>query len=234
MTPSSPRMRSSRSSRARQRRPTPSAAAAAQRQVTRRRRGRPSAQQHARARAGRRRASCSIAGPRERAVERRPVGVLAHGARRAGTASGSAQPAAAAATPIRARAATQGSGGARRRRRRPSRRRGARALRARGAPPACACPRGGRSSRSRTLLTTRIARGEQADRHGEHEGLPRQLLDLHVVGAGHRDEAEEQEDEDLAEALVAVGPRAAGVEHAGEDRRARRSAAAPGRRRRSR
>ena len=61
-------------------------------------------------------------------------------------------------------------------------------------------------------------RGEQADRHGEHERLPLELLDLRVVRAGHRDDAEEQEHEDLAEALVAVGPRPAGVEHAGEDR----------------
>ena len=61
-------------------------------------------------------------------------------------------------------------------------------------------------------------RGQQADRHGEHERLPLEPLDLREVGAGDRDDAEEQEHEDLAEALVAVGPRAAGVEHAGEDR----------------
>src|SRR6188472_2602698 len=60
---------------------------------------------------------------------------------------------------------------------------------------------------------------EQPHGHRQHEGLPGHLLGLHVVGAGHRDDAEEEEDEDLAEALVAVRARAAGVEHAGEDRR---------------
>jgi hypothetical protein len=46
-----------------------------------------------------------------------------------------------------------------------------------------------------------------------------QRLDLHEVGPRDRDDAEEEEHEQLAEPLVAVGPRAAGVEHAGEDRR---------------
>ena len=45
------------------------------------------------------------------------------------------------------------------------------------------------------------------------------MLGLDVVGAGDRDDAEEQEHEHLAEALVAVRARPAGVEHAGEDRR---------------
>ena len=44
------------------------------------------------------------------------------------------------------------------------------------------------------------------------------MLHLDEVGAGDRDDPEEQEHEHLAEALVAVRPRAAGVEHAGEDR----------------
>ena len=74
-------------------------------------------------------------------------------------------------------------------------------------------------SRSRTLLTTRIALASRPDRHGAHERLPRQLLHLHEVGARDRDDAEEQEHEQLAEPLVAVRARAAGVEHAGEDRR---------------
>ena len=46
----------------------------------------------------------------------------------------------------------------------------------------------------------------------------RQLLGLHEVGADHGHHAEEQEHEQLAEALVAVRARAAGVEHAGDDR----------------
>ena len=61
--------------------------------------------------------------------------------------------------------------------------------------------------------------GQQADRHGEHERLPLELLDLDEVRAGDGDHAEEQEHEDLAEPLVAVRARPARVEHAGEDRR---------------
>ena len=49
-------------------------------------------------------------------------------------------------------------------------------------------------------------------------GSASSCLDLHVVGAVDGDQAEEEEDEDLAEAGVAVGPRAAGVEDAGGDR----------------
>ena len=73
-------------------------------------------------------------------------------------------------------------------------------------------------SMSRTLLTTRIARGQQPDRHRERERLPAEVLDLDEVGAGDGDDPEEQEHEHLAEPLVAVRSRAAGVEHAGEDR----------------
>ena len=62
-------------------------------------------------------------------------------------------------------------------------------------------------------------RGERPHRDREGERLPRQLLALHVVGARHRDDPEEQEHEQLAEALVAVGPRAAGVQDSGKDRR---------------
>ena len=88
-------------------------------------------------------------------------------------------------------------------------------------------------SRSRTLLTTRIAAASSPTGHREHERLPRQRLELHVVRAGDGDDAEEQEHEDLAEALVAV--RAAGrrcrARRRGSTRR--RPAAAPGRRPRS-
>ena len=61
--------------------------------------------------------------------------------------------------------------------------------------------------------------GEQADRHRQRERLPAEVLDLHEERAGDGDDAEEQEHEQLAEALVAVRARAARVEHAGEDRR---------------
>ena len=61
-------------------------------------------------------------------------------------------------------------------------------------------------------------RGDQPDRDGERERLPVQVLDLDEVRAGDRDDPEEQEHEQLAEALVAVRLRAARVEHAGEDR----------------
>ena len=73
-------------------------------------------------------------------------------------------------------------------------------------------------SRSRTLLTTRIARSQQPDGHGEHQRLPRERLGLGEVRAGHGHDAEEQEHEHLAEPLVAVGARPAGVEDAGQDR----------------
>ncbi len=59
---------------------------------------------------------------------------------------------------------------------------------------------------------------DQADGYCACECLPGQFLNLHEVGARDRHDAEEQEHEHLAEALVAVGARAAGVEHAGEDR----------------
>ena len=92
------------------------------------------------------------------------------------------------------------------------------------------CPRAAEAHGQRALARAAVGldvahvvdhedrRGEQADWHGEHERLPADLLGLHVVRAGHRHEPEEQEHEDLAQALVAVGPRPAGVEHAGQDR----------------
>ena len=62
-------------------------------------------------------------------------------------------------------------------------------------------------------------RGEQPDRHRQHQRLPLDPLDLREVRAGHRHDAEEQEHEHLAQPLVAVRPRPAGVEHARQDRR---------------
>ena len=59
---------------------------------------------------------------------------------------------------------------------------------------------------------------EQADRDREQDRQAVELLELHVVGAVDGDQAEEDEDEDLAETLVSVGPRAAGVEDTGQDR----------------
>ena len=73
-------------------------------------------------------------------------------------------------------------------------------------------------SRSRDVVDHQDRGRQQADRHRQHERLPGELLALGEERAGHRDEAEEQEDEHLAEPLVAVRARAAGVEHAGEDR----------------
>ncbi len=61
-------------------------------------------------------------------------------------------------------------------------------------------------------------RGEQPDRDRQRERLPAQVRHLDEERAGDRDNAEEQEHEHLAQSLVAVGSRAAGVEHAGEDR----------------
>jgi len=60
--------------------------------------------------------------------------------------------------------------------------------------------------------------GQQADRNRQRKGRPRQLLALHEVGARHRHDAEEQKHEQLAKALIAVGARAARVEHPGQDR----------------
>ena len=73
-------------------------------------------------------------------------------------------------------------------------------------------------SMSRTLLTTRIAAASRPTGTARAKRLPRELLGLHVVGAGHGHQAEEEEHEQLAQALVAVGPRAARVEHARRDR----------------
>ena len=60
---------------------------------------------------------------------------------------------------------------------------------------------------------------QQPDGDRAAERLPWQRLDLDEVGADDGDDAEEQEHEQLAEALVSVGSRAARVQHAGEDRR---------------
>ena len=58
----------------------------------------------------------------------------------------------------------------------------------------------------------------EAHRHGRRQHLEGEYLRLHVVGAADGDEAEEDEREDLAEAAVAEGPRAAGVGDRREDR----------------
>ena len=73
-------------------------------------------------------------------------------------------------------------------------------------------------SRSRTLLTTRIAVESRPTGIESRNGSRSTLLELDVVGAVDGHEPEEQEHEHLAEAGVAVGPRAAGVEDAGGDR----------------
>ena len=60
--------------------------------------------------------------------------------------------------------------------------------------------------------------GEAADGDREPERQPIEPLELDVVGAVHRDQPEEEEDEELAEPGVAVGPGAARVEHPRRDR----------------
>ena len=60
---------------------------------------------------------------------------------------------------------------------------------------------------------------EEAHGHRRAERQPRELLGLHVGRARGGHEAEEHEHEDLAQPGVAVRPRAAGVEPAGEERR---------------
>ena len=166
--------------------------------------------------------------PRQRAVQGRPVDARAH------DAGDRAPPAAAPATPAAARRSSSptshGSGAVSERARRPSPRRDAR-VRARPSRTASVRLPARRSvSRSRTLLTTRIALASRPDGHRAHERLPGQLLDLHEVGARDGDDAEEQEHEHLAEALVAVGARAARVEHARRGSTRRRPRAAPARR----
>ena len=82
-------------------------------------------------------------------------------------------------------------------------------------------------SMSRMLLTIRIAADSNPTGTASSEGQPGQLLGLHVVRADHGDQAEEREHEDLAQALVSVGARAARVEDARPGSRRRRSPAAP-------
>src|SRR4051812_39892704 len=72
-------------------------------------------------------------------------------------------------------------------------------------------------STSRTLLTTRIAEASSPTGTARANASAH-LLGLHEVGADHRDEPEEQEHEQLAQALVAVGARSPGVEHPSHDR----------------
>ena len=88
-------------------------------------------------------------------------------------------------------------------------------------------------STSRMLFTIRIAAASRPTGTDSARASQRQLLGLHVVGAGHGDDAEEGEHEQLAEPLVAVRARTARVEHARRGSRPRRSRAAPSRRARS-
>ena len=169
-------------------------------------------------------------GARERAVQRRPVDAGAHHPRRR-RARAAARATAAAARRPSSRAATA----AVRRRTRPraSPRRGARVRSRPSRTASVRLPARRSVSMSRTLLTTRIALASSPTGHGADERLPGQLLDLHEVGAGDGDDAEEEEHEQLAQPLVAVRARSAGVEHAGEDRGGADREQLPARRRRS-
>src|SRR5215204_1467303 len=60
--------------------------------------------------------------------------------------------------------------------------------------------------------------GEAADRQGEPERQPVQVLELDVVGAVHGHQSEEEEDEELTQPRVAIRSRSTRVQHAGEDR----------------
>ena len=70
---------------------------------------------------------------------------------------------------------------------------------------------------SRRLLATRIAQARAPTPTPAYSAASSKRLGLDVRRAEHRDQAEEDEDHHLAEAHVAVGPRAAGVEPGGED-----------------
>ncbi len=59
--------------------------------------------------------------------------------------------------------------------------------------------------------------GQHAHRHRGPQAECREVAELHVGGAGRGDDAEEHEHEELAEAGVAVGPRASRVEPPGGD-----------------
>ena len=61
-------------------------------------------------------------------------------------------------------------------------------------------------------------RGPETDGDARHDRERLHLFEQHVGGADGGDHAEEDEDEHLAEAEVAVGLRSAGVGPAGEDR----------------
>ena len=79
---------------------------------------------------------------------------------------------------------------------------------------------------SRRLLATSRAQASRPMPTAAPTAGQREPLGLHVGGAEHGDQAEEHEDEDLAEPGVAVGLRAAGVEPGGARRRRRRPGAA--------
>ena len=156
-------------------------------------------------------------------VQRRPVGALAYGAHGSSASGMPSRPSNPQAEPSpgssasgsSAKAASMTSGRASRVRSRPIRTASVR------------LPARRSVSMSRTLLTTRIAVGEEADRDRQEHRQRVELLELHVVGAVDGDEAEEDEDEDLAEPLVSVGPRTARVEDARGDRERRRSRGSP-------
>ena len=98
---------------------------------------------------------------------------------------------------------------ARRRRRADQRRRTARGRRrARGGRRACACRRGGRSSTSRTLFTTRIAVASAPT--GSEAASPVALAraGLQQLRAAHGERSEEDEHEHLAEPVVGERARA--------------------------
>ncbi len=94
--------------------------------------------------------------------------------------------------------------------------------RARGAPNAnCqrALARDRSVSTSRTLLASRIAARGEPDGERRHPRDAGKRRVLHVRAADGRDEPEEHEHHDLAEAEVAVRPRTARVGHRGDDAR---------------
>ena len=120
------------------------------------------------------------------------------------------------------RRAAPTAGRRRRRRRRRTRRRTARrsASRVARSPSRTArvrLPTAASPSMSRRLLTTRIATISRPIGTDDGEGQPRQRAGLHERRADDGDQAEEDEDEDLAQRPVAVGERAAGVGPGGGD-----------------
>ena len=71
---------------------------------------------------------------------------------------------------------------------------------------------------SRMLFTTRIAAASSPTGTASANASQLRCLTWTKYEPGDRDDPEEQEHEHLAESLVAVRPRPARVEHAGEDR----------------